>query len=241
MTDFQMYRGDSLHINDHIIVRQPTIGEIIDFGEERYFRVVAALCGTPSDYMVALDDLGLNFEELTDFQIFVMLSGGIPQEDTAIFLGDLDLRKFEYQLNPNDGTERLYDSESGAVIDRAIYSQVVGFIRKMHFMKRNADKGGNEHTRRYLIDRERRRLRLEQNKKYKSVLFPQVSALCNCCDFPYNMDTVWQVHIFAFNDSIRRIMKIREVQALTAGIYAGTVDGKKIEQESLNWMRDLDM
>lgn len=74
MTDLQIYRGDSLTLNQFITVRQPTLGDIADFGEEKYFSVIHALCGTPTDYMVALDDLGLNYEEITDFQMFVMLS-----------------------------------------------------------------------------------------------------------------------------------------------------------------------
>lgn len=78
MTDLQIYRGNPLRINDDIIVRQPTLGEIADFGEERYLSTVQALCGTPSDYMVALDDMGLNFEDITDFQMFIMLARQIP-------------------------------------------------------------------------------------------------------------------------------------------------------------------
>ena len=94
MNDLQIYRGDSLWINDHIIVRQPTLAEIADFGEERYFTTISALCGTPSDYMVALDDLGINFEDITEFQMFIMISKQILQEDTKILLGDLSLSDF---------------------------------------------------------------------------------------------------------------------------------------------------
>ena len=75
MTDLQIYRGDPLVINDHIIVRQPTLGEVADFGEEQYLVAVSALCATASDYMVALDDIGVDFEQISDFQLFVALHG----------------------------------------------------------------------------------------------------------------------------------------------------------------------
>ena len=67
MTDLQIYRGDPLIINDHIIVRQPTLGEVADFGEEQYWSSSLALCATSSDYMVALADMGVDFEEISDF------------------------------------------------------------------------------------------------------------------------------------------------------------------------------
>lgn len=239
MTDLQLYRGDSLVINDKISVRQPTLGEIADLGEERYLSAVHALCGTPSDYMVVLDDLGLNFEQVTDFQMFVMLVRQLPQEDTAILLGDLCLSDFEYQVNVREGTDRLFCAKTGAVIDRAIYSQIVSYIRRTHWMKRNGDKGGNEHSRQYLIDRERRRLRYAKNKNFQSVLYPMVSTLCNTESFKYDMDTVWRMRIFAFYDSIRRIQKIQEAKALTAGIYSGNLNAKKIDKEALNWFGAL--
>lgn len=234
-----MYRGDSLQINNNIIIRQPTLDEIASFGEERYFSVVHALCSTPSDYMVALDDLGLNFQQITDFQMFVMLAKSLSTEDTSILLGDLSLPDFEYQINMADNTERLFCKKTGVIIDRAVHSQISGFIRKMHWIKKNSDKGGNEHTRQYLIDRERRRMRYSKNRKFQSVLYPLISTLCNCESFKYNMQTVWGLHIFSFYDSLHRIKKIEEARSLTAGIYAGRLDGKKIDQEALNWFGAL--
>lgn len=161
------------------------------------------------------------------------------REDTEILLGDLSLADFEYQVNVREGTDRLYCPKTGIVIDRAIYSQMVSFIRKVHWLKRNNDKGGNEHTRKYLIDRERRKMRYAKNKKFRSVFYPLVSTLCNTESFKYDLNTVWDMHIFAFYDSLRRIQKIQEAKALTAGIYSGSLNAKKIDKESLNWFGDL--
>ena len=240
MTDLQLYRGDSLRISDQIVIRQPTLGEIADFGEEQYFSLIHALCGTSSDYMVALDDLGLDYEQISDFQMFVMLAKQLPQQSTSILLGDLSLPDFEYQVSVKDGTERLFCRKNGVIIDRAIHKQVSDFIRKMHFLKPNHDRGGDAEGKRYLLERERRRMRYAKNKKFQSVLYPIISALCNCESFKFDMDTVWKMRIFAFYDSLRRIQKIQEAKALTAGIYAGNINAKKIDKEALNWFGALD-
>lgn len=144
-------------------------------------------------------------------------------------LGDLSLPDYEYQVNISDGTERLYCPRTQSVIDRGIYTQLSSFIRRLHWMKKNIDRGGNEHSRQYLIDRERRKMRYQRNRKFQSVLYPLISSLCNCEYTHFDLATVWDLRIFAFYDSLHRVKKIQEARALTAGIYAGTVNGKKID------------
>lgn len=100
------------------------------------------------------------------------------------------------------------------------------------------DHGANDDTRQFLIDRERRRLRYKRNRKFQSVLFPLISAIYNCEYYHGTLDDIWNMKVFAFYDSVKRIQKIQESRALTAGIYAGTVDSKKVEKESLNWFGD---
>ena len=41
--DLKIYRGSDIHITDKIIVIQPTIDQIIEFGEKRYFQTVHCL------------------------------------------------------------------------------------------------------------------------------------------------------------------------------------------------------
>lgn len=238
LNTLQIYRGDPLVINDIITVRQPTLGEIADYGEERYLSTLSALCGTPSDFMVALDDIGIRFEDVSEFQLFIMLTRNLTPDDTSILLGDVDLSKYELQFNSQDGTERLYNRETKSVIDRAIYIQMTNYIRKIHDMRKNMDHGENEETRQYLLDRERRKQARNRRKKFKSILFPLVSALVNCEYYHGSLEDVWNMKVFAFYDSIKRVQKIQGARALLAGIYAGTIDQKKIDTDELNWMGD---
>ena len=178
-----MYRGDPLVINDLIQVRQPTLGEIADFGEERYFQMLSAICGSPSDFMVALDDMGIRYEEITDFQLFLMLTRNLTPDDTRIL---------------------------------------------------------TEHDREYMLAKERRAAKYARRPPhFESVLFPLISALCNHEGFKYNPDTVWDVRIFVFYDSLKRTQKITEARQLTAGLYAGTLDKKSISDDALNWLGNL--
>ena len=44
-----LYFGDDYAINDKIVLRQPTIGQIVDYGEAQYFSMVHTLSAIPSD------------------------------------------------------------------------------------------------------------------------------------------------------------------------------------------------
>ena len=72
--ELKLYRGDDYVINDKIVIRQPLIGEIVDYGEKQYFRMIQGLCSTPSDMMVELTEMGYDFVTMDDFELFKMIS-----------------------------------------------------------------------------------------------------------------------------------------------------------------------
>ena len=53
-----LYR-DSYAINDSIHISIPTVGQVLD-NEDSYYNVVSAITAMPIDFMVQLDDLGID-------------------------------------------------------------------------------------------------------------------------------------------------------------------------------------
>lgn len=47
--ELQLYFGDDYVINEKISIHQPTIGELIDYGEQQYFSTIYTLTAIPSD------------------------------------------------------------------------------------------------------------------------------------------------------------------------------------------------
>jgi hypothetical protein len=90
-----------------------------------------------------------------------------------------------------------------------------------------------------MIDKARKMQMRQQNKKFESVMVPLVSSMVNCEQFKYNHKEVWDLPLYSFMDSVRRIQKIKNCDHLVQGIYAGNVDGKKISSDSLNWLGAL--
>lgn len=238
--ELQLFRGKDYVINDKITIRQPTLNDICDLGEQRYFNMVSSLCATPSDYKVMLaDNCGVDYEKVGEFEFFCMIRDSLSVEDTSIIFGDLDLKLLKFAENMQTKELVLCDGKNNIYFDNTIYTLVVDYLRAIHGFEKKVDIAGNEHAKQYLLDKERRKLQRQTNKKYESMLIPLVSAMVNCEQFKYNHDTVWNLPIYVFMDSVRRIQKLKSYNQLTQGIYAGTIDAKTLSEDSLNWMGSL--
>lgn len=99
----KLYFGSDYVINDYLTVRQPTVGEISDYGEQKYYSMVHTLCSIPSDMKSQLWDMGIDWTEISDFEYFVFLTRGLSKEQTSILLGDLDLSILIPVTNPDNG------------------------------------------------------------------------------------------------------------------------------------------
>jgi hypothetical protein len=72
--DLKIYRGDDIRITDKIIVMQPTIDQIIEFGEKRYFQTVHQLTGVGADFKWQLwDYFNIDYTTIDDFELFKLL------------------------------------------------------------------------------------------------------------------------------------------------------------------------
>lgn len=69
--ELAIYRGKDIRITDKIIVTQPTIDQIIEFGEKRYFQTVHCLTGVGADFKWQLwDYFNTDYTTIDDFGVF---------------------------------------------------------------------------------------------------------------------------------------------------------------------------
>lgn len=72
--DLKIYRGSDIRITDKIVVTQPTIDQIIEFGEKRYFQTVHCLTGVGADFKwQLLDYYGKDYTTIDDFELFKLI------------------------------------------------------------------------------------------------------------------------------------------------------------------------
>lgn len=236
--ELQLYIGDDYIINDHIRVLQPTIRQIAEFGEKDFFSVVHTVTAIPSDVKSRLWDIGLDWVEVSDFELFCMLSQTLTPDRTKLLFGDLDFTKLKPYNHPHIEDEIiLADKETGVLIDRMVYMRIVSYLRKVFNITPKVEKAANEMTKRILIEEDRNKIALNKDKPFKSFLLPLISAVK--VKQGYTKDYVLNMGFFEFMDDVARLQVIENSNHLLDGIYHGTIDMKRVKKEELNWMKEL--
>lgn len=222
-------------INDSIRIIIPTVGEIID-DEDAYYGLVSALTAMPIDMLVQLEDAGIDFTKINEYELFLLLFSIIKTQDTSLIFGDLDLTKFETVVNEQNGNFVLFDAERNIKIDRVIHSQIAGVLRKIHHLERNNRKPANEEAKQFMLERARAKQRRRRNRQEDSQLEPLIIAMVNAEQYKYDFEGTRELSIYQFNESVRQIIKKVDYDNRMYGVYNGTVNAKDLSQDDLNWL-----
>lgn len=225
-----------MDILPNLSVRIPTVGEILD-NEQHYYNLIYSLTATPYQYMVQLDDMGVDFTTITDYQLFMMLFLVWAKGDLSILFGDIDLSDMIVTTDPQNGLPVLYSPRNQITIDEFVYNQIVNAIRKINNLKRENRKPGNESARKYLLEKNRKKQKRNANKPYEPYLEKLVVALVNRPEFKYNYEQVEDLSIYKFNQSFKQIQHKIAFDNTMIGVYAGTVDISRLGDRScLSWI-----
>ena len=104
--ELQMFFGDDYKVSDYITIHQPTVGEIMEFGERRYYSMLTQLCAIPSDMKSTLwDVLEVDWNKMSDFELFAFNCHSLRPQDTSIILGDLDLSTYTHSVKDKENDE----------------------------------------------------------------------------------------------------------------------------------------
>lgn len=268
--ELTLYRGKDIELAKGIILHQPTLGEIQEFGERNYFGAINNITSVGADMKWQLWDIGIDYTEISDYELFInhivplissrkstaekILSGEIDtgekkytDEDikelmlnpVSLFLPNIDFADFVMCKEKATDDIILYNPESDITVNKIIYNILVDAIRKIHILKRNNVLPGNERTKMDMIEDDRDEYIANKRMPYKSSLLNLISSAVNSSGFSFNHNDVWDMKIFAFFDSIKRLCKIQDSTLLLQGAYSGFSDLKNIDKDKLNWLSDI--
>ena len=242
--ELKIYRGEDFVVSDHIVIHQPTLSEICDYGERNYYNMIYQLTSTPQSMKSQLWDIGIDYTEITPYQLFYNFLYKIyPQEQTSILFGDLDLTNFQVMQRKDDKSIALcqYIDNDLVIIDEFTYNMIVDYLRAVHNIEKDERMPANESTKMILIEDDRDAIEINQRKEYHSQLKNLISSMINCEGFKYNHSQVWDMKINAFMDSVKRITKIKNANLLLQSGYSGFgINLKDVDKKQLNWLGELD-
>ena len=262
--ELKMYFGDTYWVTDKIKILQPTLGDIIEFGDSKFYSIISTLCANTTSFRLQLWDMKpkIDWTKISDYELFMWLINNFTSEDTFLIFGDLNLSWFKplVQEDENGNTKIVLvyiprdvngnplpiSYEDTIIIDEFVYIRIVDYLRCMfdiHPKEERNVKGKT--TKQWIIDEERMNLEVEKKRKEKetrkkSFLYPLISAMVNHPGFKYKKNELKEVGIVEFMDSVKRLQTYESVRALMSGMYSGMIDTSKLNlKEELNWMRDL--
>lgn len=243
----KMYFGEPYIIKTEtymININQPTIGNILDIGEREFYSMLNIFVSNTTSYRLQLWDMGVDWNKISDYELFCMLIKGLNKEITCLLFGDIDFQYFELYSKKLEDNEvlTLYNKEQNIEISEETYRHISEYLRLMFNIYPKVEKAKGKATKEAIIEEDRMNLNLElkKNKGYKSMLLPLVSSCINHPGFKYKLNEVREIGIVQFMDSVQRLQIYESTVALNSGMYSGMCDLSKVDKNLFNFMRDID-
>lgn len=235
--ELALYFGDPYVVNDYITITIPKVGEVVKYGERQYYSMVQTITAIPSEMKSQLWDIGIDWTQLEDFQLFMMLVPTLSQDKTSILFGDLDFQSLKPFENKDNDTVFLGDPETGVIIDELAFIKMHSYLCSAHNLTKKVEKAANEFTKKFMIDEDRQKLAHHAKQPYKSFLKPLISSVK--CRMGYTLDYVRNMGLCEFFDDLSRLQIIVNADALLQGSYSGMVDTSKIPKKHFDWCREI--
>lgn len=235
--DRSLAKGNDFAVNDKIVIHIPTVDEIIEYGEQQYYKIIYGFAATSSDYKAQLDDEGLDWQNVSDYEMFIRLFLSMRNADLSIVFNNLDCSKLEFAFD-NEIQEYVFiDEENDVRIDRTVYEVISAFICAMHSIEKIHEKASDEPTRIAMIEEARDEIEINKNKPYEPHLRYMACAMANTPEFKADYFQSLQYPICVFMDCVRQVQQNKRFNYTMQGIYAGTIDMKKVPKSQLVWLK----
>ena len=247
--------GADLKLTSCVSVKHPTINDVLGinngyFCEEIYWSYSSAILSDPYDYMVYLDDRGIDYESVTAFQVFFMrwtdaekeamiASGGsstLMRQALSFYFGQRDFKFIEYQnkLYFLDANDPLW------VMDEDIFGLACEFILQLNCLSRTDKiKPANPGYKKILIEdmreQEKRKAREKKSDEPITYIADALNAVLSGGSGSITPSNYSDTHIYQLMSASQAVQRKMVVQSMLNGIYTGMMKADKISNDDLRW------
>lgn len=218
----------------------PTVREIVD-SDYLYLGLASALAATPYDFMVQLDDVGLDWNEVSQYELFLMVLSGMITDDTvetSMLFGSLDIHGFRQAKNPS-GEIVFYHKDLDIEINEAVSAKIIYTLRKINNIASKNKLAGNDEARQYLLKRARKKQAREMRRRKDgdiNQLESLIVAFVNTHQSSYTFETVLDMSIYQFHLSIMQVVKKTNYDNIMIGHYTGNLNANELSQSLTDWL-----
>lgn len=232
--------GETYDVGHGLGVHVPTIRQIIEYGQDEYYHIVSLLTAISSDCKAALWDVGLDWVDVSDMQMFVLATRELTaQQSAVIFEPAIDFTQLRIQ-GTDSGDLRLCDVDGNIVIDDESRKHIAGFFCKLHNIAKKPERPYNQFAHDQLIAESRIQAARAKADNARNALWPLISFVANAPGSKYNYESCLDMRISTFMDCVSRLQIISDASALRGACYSGMIDGTKLKHdEALNALREI--
>lgn len=236
----KMYFGKTCEIVKNISISIPTIGDILEIGEENFYHSLSPFLYNSTSIRLFLWDNNIDWCTVSDIMVFAMLLPTVDKEPLKLLFKDISFEDFQLmELNENDGGKKyvMVSPSQNILLTEEDYLTVAEYVREIVNVHPKVEKVKGKTTKKWIIQEDR--MNLQQKKPTStSTLLPLVSTCVNHPGFKYKLEELEDVGICQFMDSVQRLQVYESSRALLSGSYSGFCDTSKIPKEQFNFFRD---
>lgn len=246
----QMYFGMPYTINlpsaeGSITISVPTMRILIELGEKRFLQTINIFTTNTTEYRLVLWDAGVDWNEISDFELFCMLYKQIDSEVSKQIFKDINFDDFELFKKTEGENEVivLYNEKLNIEINEEVYQHIAQYLRIIFRIDPQEKITKDKFLKDMYIQKDRReairRKKKTEEEGNNASIQPLISACVNHPGFKYKLNEVLDMGIYEFYDSVGRLNVYESTTAVLKGMYSGMVDSKAFKPEDFNFMKEL--
>lgn len=230
--------GDPIPICNGITLYQPSLRQIKEYGEANFFSTYWTLCSSPLDIPSTLADIGIDFTEITNWELFRGMIVNYSVDQTRIFFGDIDFSQFFLleQLNEDNSEETVLCNSDGVIITEKDYQLLIKYIQTTIGFQHSGKRPRSMAAKKAILQDDKSRRERDKDKPFESIIFDGIITLVNTEEFKYDYSTVMDITLYQYMKSYTQIQGKKAACALTQGSYSGFVDTSNIDKLDLQWV-----
>jgi hypothetical protein len=248
----KMYFGEDYEVIPNIVISQPTIGDILEIGEETFYRSLTPFLYNSTSIRLALWENKVDWCKIKDIEVFSILIPTVEKEPLKLLFKDIEFYDFRliklndiFQALGIDTVEEdennpklcLFSASQNIIIPEDDYMTIAEYIREMMNIHPKVEKAKGKTAKKWMIDEDKMNL-ANQNNKETSTLLPLISTCINHPGFKYKLNELKEVGICQFMDSVKRLQIYEGTKSLNSGLYSGFADLSKVPKDNFNFFRD---
>lgn len=246
--ELKMYFGKPYVIDvensiGQVVVKIPTIGQIIDIGQDRFFQTLNLFITNTTVYRSFLWKLGQDWNEVSDFDLWKILYKNADDDVLNLLFEGIDFKQLDYYEQHKDEETRvlLYDPTNEVEINEEVYQNIHQYLQEVFNMHPEEEFTKDKTLKTWWIQKdEREASRKKDNDSNQKSLKTLISACINHPGFKYKLEELENVNVCVFYDSVKRLQIYESSTAVLKGLYSGMVDGSKIKPTEYDFMKEIE-